>query len=465
MDTKTRRMAWILRHRVDTWVNSLTGFGGRKDPLQQTAWQAGQVVTQLEAELMFEHNWAFRKIVEIIPEDAMREGIALSIPDDDDLIADVNERMESLHIMVVIEQAFIQARINGGAVILLGAIDGEDPEMPLNEDDIETIKFANIFNRWEIFPVRFFTDPLDANFSLPEIYRVNPPSFAGTIQNQGRMIHASRVIRFDGDYIPEKSRIKNQHWHASILQELREPLKNFGVSCSSAAILLQDFITKVLKSPSMVALMTGDSEDIKDLETRIQLTMSHMSSLGFVLTGEDEEFGKIQTPIKGLAEIMGKFEEYLAAPSGIPRTRFFGQQLGKLAGATETGNEYRDKIRSIQIKKLQPQIKRILSLFLKAKDGINGGAEPDVWSFEFNPLIQESTEQKTLNRKVQAETDTMYLGTGVLTPEEVATSRFGPDGSLEETTVDLTVRRVTKEFEGEFGDDPSKKKSAEEETE
>lgn len=454
MPDKPNTLLTAIMRRMDGWVNAAKGFGGSKDPRNKTVFQPGSLVDRTEAESQFEHNWVFRKIVETIPREASREGITLKIPDDQDLIADVMTRMDGLAAWTSIQEAHVLSRLYGGAIILVGALDGGEPEEPLNEDSIKTIQFLTPLDRWDIYPHRYYNDPLSPDFGQPSVYKIQARQVGpGTSPvNINKEVHATRLIRFDGDYLTTFGRAKNNGWHASILQVLREPLRDFGVAVGSGSQLLQDFVTKVLESSALMELMAGDDTDLNLVKSRISLMAESLSQIGILLIGggdtgeKGEKFTKIQSPIRGFVELMTKYEEYLAAPTGIPRTRFFGQQLGKLAGASETTKEYYDHIRSIQKEKLSKQVKRLIRLFLLAKDGINNGKEPESWSFEFNPLSQETSEQKAKNRHQQAQTDQIYEGMNTVTSLEVRDSRFGPEGGLDETVLDETQTELLKEF-------------------
>lgn len=447
MPDKPNALLTAIKRKMDVWVNTAKGFGGSKDPRNATTFQPSSLVDRTEAESQFEHDWVFRKIVETIPRDAAREGITLKIPDDQDLITDVMARMENLAAWNSVQEAHVLSRLYGGAIILVGALDSGEPEEPLNEDNIKTIKFLTILDRWDIYPHNYYNDPLSPDFGKPSTYKLQARQIGpGTSSNLNKEVHATRLIRFDGDYLTTNGRAKNSGWHASVLQVLREPLKNFGIAVGSGSQLLQDFVTKILKSENLMSLLAGDDDQLSLFKARLNLMSESLSQIGILHIGEEEEFTKIQSPITNFVQLVTKYEEYLAAPTGIPRTRFFGQQLGKLSGASETTKEYYDHIRSIQKEKLSKQIKRLIRLFLLAKDGIKSGKEPESWSFEFNPLSQETSEQKAKNRLTQAQTDEINIQNEIVHSSEVRTSRFGSEGGLDETVLDEKYSALLEEF-------------------
>ncbi len=437
----------IIHTRRDVYFNSFSGFGGARDPLQRTGFVAEPVMNHTELEQLYRFYWLARRIVDLLPADACREGIDLNI-EDADTGADINRRMDELLVWERIEEALRMARLYGGSVLLLGAIDGQEPTVPLIPEKVTEVASLTVLDRWQLTIRSTYNDPLKPEFGQPEFYSINPVT-AGVRENLS-VVHASRVIRFDGAWLPERVRVQNQGWDDSVFVAINQNLKQFGISVQSAAVLFQDFITKTLKIPNLAQLIADGEEDI--LFARIQYAVGQMSSLGVSLIGQDEEFSKVQTPITGLVELLVTFMDLTAAAAGLPKTRLFGQQLGTLAGADETTRDYYDGVKAYQEKILRAPVTRIIKLLLaEQKDrGV------DDWSFEFSPLWQPTDKELAETRKTQAETDQIYISNGVLEPSEVAISRFGPDGYSMETVIDPDTRTPAGdggETEEEPGDD------------
>jgi hypothetical protein len=140
----------------------------------------------------------------------------------------------------------------------------------------------------------------------------------------------------------------------------------------------------------------------------------------------------------------------LCGSVNIPRARFFTQQLGKLAGATEESKKYFKDIESYQENRLRNPIHRMLRLLFLDKSFITNGKEPDEWEFKFTSLQVMDDNEKSEIRQRMAEADNLYINNGTLSPEEVATSRFSPKGYSVDTTIDLENREeIDKEEPGE----------------
>lgn len=410
---------------IDAFSNVLTGFGTLdKDPIYKMGIEIESSLSKADVEILYKQDWATKKIIDIYPEDATREWVDINAPDEK-IVVDLNTKIENLNIQNKVEEALCLARLYGGSLVILGAIDNRSPEQELDINSLEDIAFINVVDRWGFDIREYYQDPFSGKYGEPKSYVINtqmkePNKIYDTI-------HESRVIRFDGAYLPEYLRRMNNGWHDTILNGINTTLRQYSIGLQSGAVLFTDFITKVLKMPNLFELLQTDEGKLA-LEGRIQYAISRLSSLGMVLIGEDESYDKVQTPITGLTNLINIYIELLAGAARYPRSRFFGQSLGTLAGATETTRAYYDDVASYQNKKMKNQLKYLLKLLLNCKSSITNGIEPNNWSFKFRSLWKETDKEVTTARKMQSQVDEAYISNQVLTPEEVKRNRFRSDG-------------------------------------
>lgn len=439
-----------IKARYDAFMNISSGWGTTADPLVQTRYGAGELFTKNELETMFRYDWLIRKVMSVVPGDAVRQGITMNA-EDEELIKRLNERIDKLDTWEKFKETMTWARLYGGAVVVIGARDDQDVSEELNEDKIKEIAFLNVMDRWQLYVKDRYTDPLSGKYGKPKTYTLQPVVHGGLglgdklkqVLSLGTVIHESRLLRFDGAKLPDILRYQNHGWGDSIIVGINETFKQYGVSIRAGSVLMMDFITKVLKIPNLTELiMSGDQQTI---ETRLQYAIANMSSLGLTLIGNDEELDKIENPIRGLVDIMDKYIEVMSAATDIPRTRLFGQQLGKLAGATEMTRAYYDIVQDYQVDHVRKPVDRLLSLLLKDPTINPSKKEPEGWSWDFNSLWQHDPQTQAETRKLQAEADQIYIQNQVLTSEEVAMSRFGSGEWNPETTLDMEAHSDFKE--------------------
>lgn len=405
--------------RVDRWVNQTNKFGSLSDPIARTEFLRDFSPDRAMLESMYRFEWVTRRAVEIPAQDATRKWITLSHEDPKRLQA-AKDELERIDARGKFEEAIVLSRLYGGNVLIMGVFDGRAPEQPLTVPKRPTLFLTNI-DRFLAYPQTFYDDPVDPKFGEVETYLVHRPHIHGSDVST---VHETRVIRFDGNYLPPLERIRNFTYGSSIVENIFEAVRQFGVSNQSGAAILEDFITKKLKIANLADLISNeDGENM--LIRRIGIMAAEISTHNIALYGDDEELEKMGTPIQGLPKLMEIFIDIVSAATGIPKSRFFHNQTGRLggdAGANDLRNHY-DNISAYQENRLTSKVRRFLDVVLAPL-----GFEPGEVGFEWAPLWALSeTEMADVRLKV-AQSDEIYMRTGVVEPEEVAMSRFSEEG-------------------------------------
>jgi uncharacterized protein len=153
------------------------------------------------------------------------------------------------------------------------------------------------------------------------------------------------------------------------------------------------------------------------------------STIRGVLIDSEEDFGRQQTPIAGLPEILEKFMFRVAAASDMPASMLFGQAP---AGLNATGESdirfYYDHLKNQQDRHLRPALEKLLKMAFPVI-----GREPRRWELQFRSLWQLSDSEKAQTHVAQANADKVYLDARVLSPDDVRQSRFGDAYSVDTT--------------------------------
>jgi hypothetical protein len=190
-----------------------------------------------------------------------------------------------------------------------------------------------------------------------------------------------------------------------------------------------------LKLSNLVELLSeGNTQAVY---TRMEIINYSKSVLNMMVLGPEEDFIRDSANLTGIPLIMDRFQINLSAVSGIPVTLLFGRSP---AGENSTGESdtraYYDSIKSKQKNWLQAPLQTLINhinTYLKVV------AIEDT-ALKFNG-VWEPTESEVVNmRKAQAEIDAVYITNGVVTPEEVAESRFA-NGYSFETKIEAGTER------------------------
>lgn len=436
--TVTKQTRSTFTPRTDRWVNERNRFGGSSDPVSRTTFFRDVALTRGFLEDLYQYEWLSRKAVDIPAADATREKLLLR-HDNPKRVQDAERELGRLGVMKKIKEMIILARLYGGGVMLIGAWDGRDVTEPLGQ--VRQIFWLANVDRYLAYPLTFYRDKEDIKYGDPEHYQISRPLIQGS---DVATVHETRIIRLDGNYLPPLRRIQNFSYGASVIENILEATRQFGICSQALAGVVQDFVTKKLKVGNLQQLLETP-EGIQNLQTRVGELAASMSIYGIATFGPDEEFDKMGTPVTGLPDMADRFVEYASAATGIPRSRLFNNLSGRLggdAGENDLRVHY-DGIAAYQENDLRDPIQRLLDIVLMPI-----GFEPGEMQFEYAPLWQLSDSEQADVRLKTAQADEIYINAGVVQPEEVAMSRFAGDGvNLTDMHIETAPReKFLKEF-------------------
>ena len=422
--------------RADTrWINQFNSFGSSADPITRTVFGFSARLERTELESMYRHDWLARAIVDNLPMDATREWSKFisAKTDEGDTLEELTDSLDTRDKFL---EAMTLSRLYGGSVIIMGAYDGQQLEEPLNEDRVNWFGFLLVLDRWQLFPRAWYRDPSHPKFGMPSHYLVQPITQGGaTVMNF--VIHESRVLRFDGGFLPVRLRLRNIGWSDSVLEPVYEALRQFGVAAQSGAALLEDFVTKIYKRADLPEKL--QSGNLDQITTHLQLAAGQMAVHGITVIGPDDEIKKEGTPTNGLFRMHQQFVDYVSGAAKQPKSRLFGNASGVLGSSSADADlrTWYDQVRAFQVNELTEKLKTVARLKAKAE---NVKLSND-WDLEWRPLWQLSEIDKSQIAVNYSQAHANWVGIGVLEPEEIAESVFGGEGiDFENINLDPEMR-------------------------
>lgn len=380
------------------------------------------------------------------------------LPDQDtapmDMADDVMARFSELRCEEHLDRAGCFERGYGGSAILLGINDGQAMNLPLDLDNIQSFKWMNVLSPRELVATRYYADPRAPKYGEPELYRVqanvdvnidqsSAPKTPGQVEAGSLQlveVHESRLIVFPGIFVSNQQRIRRHGWGNSIFVRLMQPVADFQMAYGGAAHLMTDMSQAVYKVVGLAGLIASHNDAA--ITKRAQVIDMTRSVCRAILIDSQEDFERQATPLTGIPEMLDRFAHRLAAAAEMPVTLLMGMSPSGLnaTGDADIRNWY-DHIQGLQKKHLTPRIERLLRLIMLAKDGPTKGVEPSNWTVKHRPLWQLTDLEQATLRMNQSTTDVAYVTAGVLTPEEVAASRFGGTEYSTDTTIDVEGRK------------------------
>lgn len=404
----------------DGWSNVLTFLGIKgKDRTVSNKYRFDRKLDQNELINLYTGDGFAKKVVDIFANEMTREWFTVEGDTDNLVIAALDEIDGKCKVTDLLRWA----RLFGGAVLLLGVDDGQELNQPINYNNIRKLDYIHVFDRHQVWWA--ITDIYGAetrNFGKPEFYRINPLQTASA----EIVVHESRIIKIDGEKLPIQRYIENQYWGDSVLQSVYTQLKNLGVAYGCTANIIEDFVQTILSVHNLSDMLAAGQDDL--IQKRLNIIDMSRHVANTILLDSEESYSKQTSSVAGLDALIDKFAIALSSVSNIPVTFLMGQAP---AGLQATGQSdirmFYDTIKAEQEDILRPVLEKIVKIIMLSQEGGFGGRELENWHIKFNPLWQMTDAETAALRKTIAETDQIYINTGVLDPAEVAVARFGGD--------------------------------------
>lgn len=426
--------------RLDGWSSILSGIGNPARDKRESHLFNLDIVSVAEARNLYRGDPMAARIVESKPNDATREGFDFCVSNDGTADAkDLQEAVEygwdRIGLVPHNRQAAYWEAAYGGAAVLMGVDDGARLDEPLNLKRVRRgpgVTFLSPLEPDEITPVTWYGDPTQLNFNKPEYYQLTTSTHG--IQGARAVapkIHESRLLIYPGARVTNRVEGATQGWGDSVFTRIYRVLRDFNLTWSAAGILVVDFAQGVYKMKGLNDLL---AQDAKDIFKQRMLGMAMAQSVArMVMIDSEDEYDRKQTPVNGLPDLMDRFATHLAAAADLPLPVLLGESPGGINASGASGDQlrmYYDRCMTFAQQKFVPAIRKVTEIQLRGM-----GVSPSSWSIKPRPLWQATDKEKTETRKIQGDTDALYIDRGVLTALEVRESRFGGDAYSTETSI------------------------------
>ena len=406
-------LALIGRGVVDGLANFVSGIGTGKDKASQYTYTYTPL-DQRTIEAAYATDWLARKIIDVLPQDMCREWRVWQW----DKASDCYELEKELKVRTKVRRALKLARLYGGSAILIG--DGSDrPEKPLDVEKIGKgdLKYLHVFSRHQLSNDREKVKELkDPDYGLPEFYRIAAQGFSSGRRDLDQvLVHRSRFVFFEGAEPPDSIRDQNAGWGLPLYQSILDAVTAANAAAKNAASLVEEAKLDIITMPDLGSVLATD-EGAKRLTERFTLANVLKSSVNTLLLGEGETFERKQISFAGLVDLMNANMQIASGAADVPITRLLGQSPAGLNATGESDlRNYYDHVRSLQTTDLSESLDTLDEALIRSVVG----RRPDEAMYEWEPLFQESDDEKAKTALTKAQTTQIYMNLGVFTDDEM----------------------------------------------
>lgn len=375
--------------------------------------------------MLYETSWEARKIIRIVPEDALRKDWVVNNIDDD-IKDQIQAKLTRLNFQNVLKRSLMLERLLGGCLTFMGLESDEDePSKTYHPKEGADIKFCNAIPLSRISRTNWDTNPLSEGYMRPDSFLVN-----------GETVHTSRCLVWDGEPLFDP--------YDYALTNFRSNLAGFGPS--KLAPIWDDIIKAVgtrqaayqmIQTNNALLVAVNALQDLqgtkpgKEALSKIKEIANSISLYrAALIDGDNVDIKQHSASFGSVPELVMTFIQIISAASDIPATRFIGQAPGGLNSTGESDLEnYYNVIDAYQRQRIEPQLRRIY-------DVIGFNIAPEAWKqerdkleFEFPPLWNAS-ELEEAQKNSQNIDNVMKLSEAGLISDEKAIDEINSKGAL-----------------------------------
>jgi phage-related protein (TIGR01555 family) len=399
--------------RADGWSNVVTGLGGSLDPSSYNRPRARRELTQSEIDALYQDDDIAARIVNALPDHATRRWIDVETPGDGEAGKALSDALEDLNAADKFAEWMRRDRKDGGAVMIVGADDGQLPDQELNFDTIKSVRALHVLERWQVTRgIEIERDDTKRWFGEPTNYRIN---YDAQGQVPGQIVHASRVFALHGVRVSDMVSRQSSGWGQTVLQARAEPLANYRVTWGYVGAAMKRFSETWLSMLGLNDLVSGGKEKV--VRERLALLSAMRSSLKIAPIDAGDTAHEMGVQLSGVSEMLVRAMEALAAAAEMPITLLFGTSPGGLSTDNQSGDRnWNNAVAQYQRRTLLRPLNVLIEMLLASRD--LGIAKPDRWQVCFRPLAELSESEEANIEKTRAETTAILVASEVIHPME-----------------------------------------------
>lgn len=420
---------------LDRLQNLVSGLGTSKDKRTSNSYgfnarDPGELVA------MHRSDWMARKIVDIIPDDMTREWREWKADENVVELIEKLERSPQINLQAKVNEAMQLARLRGGAVMVLGvAIGTPDQELVIDRVGKDALKYIHVLGCDQVTYTDIDRDIQSPYYGQPRMWTVNSKN--GYTAN----FHPSRVIKFVGAPVLDKTLAEDEIWGDSILQVVYDALQNASSAQEHIASLIPEAKTDVIYMPGLSAALKNETSTAA-LTARFTYANTMKSMFNMLLLegngsagdAQGEKWEQKTINFGQFPELMRQYLQVAAGAADIPLSRFLQDAPSGLGSNGESAlKNYYDGISAGQRNRMSPALWSIDEIIIRSA---TGARDPAIY-YEWAPLYTMSEKERADVFKTYADGARALVGSGsgqeIVARDAVSralVNRFVEDGNL-----------------------------------
>lgn len=325
---------------------------------------------------------------------------------DADKVQNLNATLDKFNIKDVFHRAATLCGYFGGCLVFIDdGTDGKDLASAMDNKSLSGgVKNFTVIEPINVYPgIYNSSNPLMGDYFKPQTWFV-----------LGREVHHTRLLYFSSDEVGVLLKPAYNFFGISPAQIAVDSVSHFIKDREAAGRLLHKFSLMLFKTDMGSALYDGNPEE---LYKRVKLLADFRDNDSIeVIDKEEEDVVQLTTSLTGVSELVRLSLELMPIMFRQPLTKFLGISPGGMNATGESDeNNWNQYVLSQCGKVFGAPLQRVFEIL---QYHLFGASDEGI-SFVFKKRSSRDEAAKANTNKVKAETDVMYVSSGVLSPDEI----------------------------------------------
>ena len=433
---------------LDSIVNSITGVGDAAYDFFMNSEFRVQEFARQEYNTAYRSNHIIRKVVDYNIDEAFRQGIYFDT-ENDAYNSYISERIEELDFLNLYIESVKDARLYGGAGLLLGADDGNNLIQDLDLYNIRKIEYLSPFHRFQVRPKQVQNKLTQKGFLRPISYEFKVDKKIKFVFN------TSRSLINIGNKVPKDNLQDVGFFGDSLVDMVSEIVLSYASNLKSIGYTIDKANRPAITIPKLQDYIMNKQEN--KLMERLNTMQKGSSFLRMMILGEGEKLDYFTPQMGGIKDLLGEMKEEIASAADMPQSVLFRRIAAFKATGEHDTKHYNNKIKSEQVKLSQNIIQFIKLLCAESSGDINNINQK--FEFKFNPIEQltkkeelEIEEMELKNKTLKSENEGKILSNimelvdrGVILEDEVRKIMAKNKGNVAQVIENILLEEGEKE--------------------
>lgn len=340
-------------YQNDSIANFATGLGTSQDASTQGRPSFRERLGDVELDILYAQSDLARRIVDELPEDAMRGGWKVTDAESGEEIHAPKRHKLRKKLL----KAYKMGRLKGFAALVMIPPTRVNLALPLQVGE-PVSSLLLVTGREEVSHYHWDTDPSSPTFGECDIYDISASEEGGA--SFTAKVHVSRMLIFEGADLPPLFEDVNDNFPDSVLQAVWPAIRRFQEVEQGMASVLTRYETATYSIAGLSTTLASD-EGAEMILQRMRLVQKTVSMTNAVVLDADagETYTRNYANLMNLDRVWDRMALSASKAAKMPMTQLFGQAPSGMASDDEAGKaNWRKQIKVAQTEDISPVLEQ-----------------------------------------------------------------------------------------------------------